>query len=498
VGEGLLAQYQGQSQQHVIVNFEATRTTEYSYQLAATRPGTWTVGPVQMVVDGDIKTAGPIQIEVGDAPVNQGQKPVISTLSDESPVLGQVVVYRFQFQYDRPLVNARWSRPEFPGFVEEVNTEAAQREYQMVQEGKPFTVQTIEVPLVAAGTGLQRIAPAGLTAQFRAERRRSRRRGIDELFGDSPFGLRGSTDTRTFASEAIEVEVSPLPIVDQPADYSGLVGQFKARLKASAASVKLGDSVTLEYDLAGNGTLAGFTVPSPPAGSGFRTYDDAPEIRTRVRDGRFQSALTIRRAVVPESVGVLRIPPITVSTFNPDTEQYEEVSTEAIMLEVLAGEEGGGVVSSYAGADQDGRSAVVSLGEDILPVVGDTTVGDRTLEGSLIGLGLIPGLPALVWCIVSLLGWLRTRVPDPAVEIRTRLKNLSSDTTIRVGEMEQAFRDAAALKLGVASPAVDSDAIALLGDDAASIYADLDRVRYGGGVALDLESRIRKFVDELC
>ena len=124
VGDGLLAQYQGQSSQHMMVNFETTRITEYNYQLAATKAGTWSVGPVELVVDGERLTAGPVQIEVCEPPVSQGSAPVVATISDPDPVLGQVVVYRFQFQYDRPLVNARWNRPEFPGFVEEVHAEA--------------------------------------------------------------------------------------------------------------------------------------------------------------------------------------------------------------------------------------------------------------------------------------------------------------------------------------------------------------------------------------
>ena len=275
VGEGLLAQYQGQSSQHMIVNFETTRIIEYNYQLAATKAGTWTVGPVELVVDGERLIAGPVEIEVGRPPVSQGSAPVVATITDASPVLGQVVVYRFQFQYDRPLVNARWSRPEFPGFVEEVHAEAAQREYQIVQDGKPLTVQTIEVPLVAAGTGVQRIGAAGLTAQFRTQKRRRRRSGIDELFGDSPFGLRGSTETQTFATDAIDVDIQPLPVDVQPPGYSGLVGRFDVRVAPSAETVKLGESVTLTIDVVGDGTLAGFTLPQTPADAGFRAYDDA-------------------------------------------------------------------------------------------------------------------------------------------------------------------------------------------------------------------------------
>ena len=494
VGEGLLAQYQGQSSQHMIVNFETTRIIEYNYQLAATKAGTWTVGPVELVVDGERLIAGPVEIEVGQPPVSQGSAPVVATITDASPVLGQVVVYRFQFQYDRPLVNARWSRPEFPGFVEEVHAEAAQREYQIVQDGKPLTVQTIEVPLVAAGTGVQRIGAAGLTAQFRTQKRRRRRSGIDELFGDSPFGLRGSTETQTFATDAIDVDIQALPVDVQPPGYSGLVGRFDVRVAPSAETVKLGESVTLTIDVVGDGTLAGFTLPQTPADAGFRAYDDAPVIKTKLLDGRFRSKLTVRRAVVPETEGLLTVPPVSLVVYDPGEGQYRTVRSEPLTLTVLPGEEGGGVITSFAGESGDQRRDVVSLGEDVLPVAGGQTVGDRTVAGARTALAGVVVLPALVWGLLAGLVWWRGRTPDPVALLRQRLAALPQESGPRLAEIEAIFREAAALRLGVAAPGLDSSAVAALGDEPAKLYGDLERARYGGGQVDDLETRVRAFI----
>ena len=494
VGEGLLAQYQGQSSQHMIVNFETTRIIEYNYQLAATKAGTWTVGPVELVVDGERLIAGPVEIEVGQPPVSQGSAPVVATITDASPVLGQVVVYRFQFQYDRPLVNARWSRPEFPGFVEEVHAEAAQREYQIVQDGKPLTVQTIEVPLVAAGTGVQRIGAAGLTAQFRTQKRRRRRSGIDELFGDSPFGLRGSTETQTFATDAIDVDIQPLPVDVQPPGYSGLVGRFDVRVAPSAETVKLGESVTLTIDVVGDGTLAGFTLPQTPADAGFRAYDDAPVIKTKLLDGRFRSKLTVRRAVVPETEGLLTVPPVSLVVYDPGEGQYRTVRSEPLILTVLPGEEGGGVITSFAGESGDQRRDVVSLGEDVLPVAGGQTVGDRTVAGARTALAGVVVLPALMWGLLAGLVWWRGRTPDPVALLRQRLAALPQEPGPRLAEIEAIFREAAALRLGVAAPGLDSSAVAALGDEPAKLYGDLERARYGGGQVDDLENRVRAFI----
>jgi hypothetical protein len=495
VGAGLLAQYQGQSSQHVIVNFEATRTTEYNFQLAATALGSWTLGPVELVVDGETLRTRAVTIEVGAPPVNQGGEPVVATISDPSPVLGQVVVYRFQFQYDKPLVNARWTRPEFPGFIEEVNGEAVQREYQLMQDGKPTTVQTIEVPLVAAGTGPQVINPAVLTAQFRAERQRRRRRqSMDDIFGDSPFGLRGSTETRNLATAPVSVEISPLPSAGQPPDYSGLVGQFQARLRPSATQVKLGESVTLEYTLVGDGTLAGFKVPQPPDAAGFRVYDDAPEVRTQLMDGRFRSQVTVRRAVVPEQEGPLTIPAIQVSAFDPVAEQYVMVRTAPIQLTVLPGEEGGGVVSSYAGTGGDQRRAVISLDEDILPVVASGAVADRTVVSASVWLAAIPAVPAVLWTLLGVLGLVRARRPDPIAQFQAQLKHLPADPVVRLETLEAIFRGTVAALLGVAVHGLDGAQAADFSVVAAELYADLERARYGGGASADLEARVAAFV----
>lgn len=495
VGDGLLAQFQGQSSQHMIVNFETTRIVEYNYQLAATKSGTWMVGPVELVVDGERLTAGPVQIEVGQPPVSQGTTPVIATITDASPVLGQVVVYRFQFQYDRPLVNARWSRPDFPGFVEEVHAEAAQREYQIIQDGKPLTVQTIEVPLVAAGTGVQRIGAAGLTAQFRTKKRRRRRGGIDDLFGDSPFGLRGSTETQTFATDAIEVDIQPLPVDVQPPGYSGLVGRFDVQVVPTAETVKLGESVTLTIDVVGDGTLAGFALPQTPADAGFRAYDDAPVIKTKLLDGRFRSKLTVRRAVVPEAEGSLTVPPVSFVVFDPSEGQYKTVSSDPLVLTVLPGEEGGGVITSFADEAGDQRQDVVSLGEDVLPVAGGQSVSDRTVAGARMVLAGLVVLPAALWGLLSGLVWWRGRAPDPLALLRRRLTLLPQEASARLAEIEAVFREAAALRLDVPAPGLDAAAVSALGDAPSKLYSDLERARYGGGEISDLEARVRAFLE---
>lgn len=501
VSAGLLAQYQGSSQQHTIVNFESTRITEFTYQVAATREGSWTIGPVNLVVDGEPLTAGPIRISVGSPPAQQGGEPVVASVTTDRPYVGQVVVYRFQFKYDRPLVNARWVRPDFPGFVEEVNTEAVQREFQMMDAGKPYTVQTIEVPLVAAGTGPQLISAAALTAQFRAERKRSRNRGrrrsLDDLFNDSPFGLQGSTETLTLTTRPVEVDIQPLPLDDQPLDYSGLVGAFEVSASVGEATVKLGESVTVQIALTGNGTLAGYTLPTGGSDAGFRLYDDEPAVETSLVDGRFESRLTLRRAIVPEATGELVVPPLEVVTFNPAKGAYERVATAPLRLTVLEGEEGGGVVESFVGDGADQRRAVQSTAEDILPVVRTGGIWDRSVRGNLAALVVWPAVPAVAYMGLSLVGWARGRSRDAHAVLRARMRNLPSDPAQRLSEVEHCFREACAIKLGLSGTGITLDAVGSLGEEWALLYRDIEAARYGGADASAIEERVRKMMGSL-
>lgn len=501
VSDGLLAQYQGSSQQHTIVNFESTRITEFTYQVAATREGTWSIGPVNLVIDGEALTAGPITIAVGSPPTQQGGEPVVASVTSDAPYVGQVVVYRFQFKYDRPLINARWVRPDFPGFVEEVNTESAQREFQMMEGGKPYTVQTIEVPLVASGTGPHLISAAGLTAQFRTERKRSRKRGrgrtIDDLFNDSPFGMHGSTETLTLATKAVDVSIRPLPVDEQPADFSGLVGDFSVSMTGSESTVKMGESVTVRVVLEGDGTLAGYALPLTSDDAGFRMYDDEPTLETKLQDGRFRSRMTLRRAIVPEATGVLSIPPIEIRIFNPASGRYERISSQALELTVTDGEEGGGVVESFVGGDGDTRSTVESMGEDILPVERSATVSDRTVAGQLSSLLLFPAVPTAVYLGLGLMGLVRSRTVDARTALKKRLRALPTDPAARLAELERCFREACAIRIGESPESVTLDAVSELGEDWVRLFEAIEAARYGGADADSIEQRVARIVGAL-
>ena len=205
--------------------------------------------------------------------------------------------------------------------------------------------------------------------------------------------------------------------------------------------------------------------------------------------------MSVRRAVVPEKTGKLTIPPITLVTYDPVQGAYVTVKSRAIHLNVIPGEEGAGQVSSFADQGIDRRETVASLEEDILPVSVDGAITDRTLVSALPVLLAIPSIPACSWLILSFVGLVQGRTIDPRTVLRRRMRTLPNDAGERLAVLEDIFRELAGLRLGVPAPSLDAEQVATLGQDAADIYADLDRVRYGGGSAQDLEERIRRFLE---
>jgi hypothetical protein len=495
---GLMVRYIGQAQQRVVSNFKSTRIVQFNYQLSAVQPGSWHLGPVDMIIDGQRQGAAPVTIHVGEAPVAQGRAPVVATLSDARPFLGEVVVYRLQYKRNRPVVGVEWTRPIFDGFIEEKIAEAGQREYQIVEDGEQFSIQTIEIPLVAASVGPYTVPPAVVTARYRAQRKQPRRRqrGLDGLFGDSPFF--GRAETQNHTSTPLHLEIRALPEVGRPADFAGLVGRFTLSTEASTKTLRLGESVTLTSRLEGDGTLSGFRLPPAPSDAGFRAYDDTPEIVAKLQDGVFRSVAVIKRAVVPEAVGTLVVPGLQIPVFDPETEQYITLQTPPLQIVITPGEEGAGTVTSFLDEGADTRRAVESLGEDILPLTEPDKLENATLIGALPLIAGLPALPLLLWIALAANGFLASRRVDSMAVQRRRLVTLPAEAGARLAALEDIFREVAALRLGCPAPGLDVEAVAALGEEAEAIYRSLELARYGGSEeGLDpLAVRISRFVEE--
>lgn len=482
VGEGLTARFRGQSQETVMVNFETTRILNFTYALSAVAVGAWEVGPVEVEVNGQLVRADAITIKVVERAAGAAAAASVrAALSDPQPFVGEVITYGLTFEHRGAAYNPRWTPPSLDGFAQLSQTEPDQSDSTTRRDGVDVTLAEVRLPLVALSPGAREVEPAVLTADMPAPPdRRTGRRAVD-MFG------RERTRPETFATPKLRVEVRPLP-EPRPADFSGLVGTFQLEASELPRSLPLGGTVTQELRLRGQGSLAGFKLPSPATNDQLRVYDDAPTVVTGWRQGALISEALFRRALVPEREGRLSVPSTQLVVFDPELEAYVTLTAPGAEILVTPGEAGGDL-QRFSGAPAAGGGVIEALGDDILPAPTQVQVRDASLGGALpLALGA-PALPLLgllgLGARRRLQGWSPKRpAAGPGLEA------LPPEGPARLLALEGLLRARCAARLGCAPPAVDRAAVAGLDAETLQLYVDLEAARYGGQPDPALEARL--------
>jgi hypothetical protein len=491
VGPGLRADFQGQSQELISVNFQSTRITRYTWALTAVEQGTWSVGPAKVQTSEGVLESAPVALTVGPRPApGAARTAVAARLSDDSPVEGQVVVLEIEGRRAEPVYDAAWTFPSFTGFVTDKLAEATRSEARFTEGADEWTLETVRVPLIAAAAGPHRIDPVVYSVQRPAPKAARRRGGF--VFETV------QTTTETLASDPLPATVAPLPAEGRPADFAGLVGRFRLEVTPSTTALAVGESLTLDITLSGDGNLAGWSLPAPPPGSGWRAYDDAPVVKAALEADGYRAVARFRRAVVPDRAGSLTLPGLSLSVFDPDAGAYTRLESPPLTVDVRPGETGGAQVQRFGAAAEVPEGAPVeALADDILPAPVQVRVGDRRAAVPRLAAVALSGLGLAAAVGLTLARRPRShRVEDPRAALRARLAALPGDPDDRLSALDALFRDAAALRIGCAPGAVTRGTIGALGPDALALFTRLEGARFAGLRAADIESAVQAFVLE--
>lgn len=483
VPDGLSASFESQSQQHVILNFKASKSTTYRYALTALKAGKYSIGPVRVPSSAGELSSDVLRVEVGARPTGDGGlDELVAELGSRSLWVGQVVMLHLRFATSRALVNGEWHPPEVEGLTAEPSVQPLAARARIEQDGKPVSVEELYYPLRLGKAGARVLPGAVLQAQFAVARRRGGSRGDLPIFQDIP----GFTDVRTetFSAAPRPIEIKPLPEAGRPASFTGLVGDFRLSMTPSATTVGVGQTVTLELKVEGDGALGGVSLP-PLQGEGFTVYDDKPAVEAAIVDGRYQASATFKRAIVPDRPGELLLPPFELSWFDPEAGDWRSGRTEALRLEVT-GEARTTEVASFSDA---AARPVDRLGEDILPIHATAPVS-APLPPHLAWLLLAPGG---LWLAAQ--GLPRVRLPRRAKVAVEGWAPLPPEPEARLAEIDRRFRVAAAGRVGCSPEALRRDQAASLGTEAEALYKELEVLRYRHGEGDLPEARVRAFVE---
>ncbi len=289
-------------------------------------------------------------------------------VSNASPYVGQQIRYSFRL-YSRVLGtnSGLFLEPSYDGFwLEEINT----LRYQVLRGNRSYEVRAHSVALFPTRPGPLTIEPV----QF--------------VIPDTPIKA-----GEVLVSDAVTINVQPLPEAGRADNFSGAVGDFELLPTIDRQTTRLGEPISLQLAVRGDGNVAQIPIPALPDSTDWRSYANPSQYQSETSDdGPLIGQTTFSWLLTPLKAGDLALPEISLSYFDPAAASYKTISTSPVTIQVAPGE-----------GEADSVSPPEALA--VLPL--------RPIPASLtLGKSVIPGWSWLLWLIAPLATlaiWLRAR-----------------------------------------------------------------------------------------
>jgi len=348
------------------VNGKRTFSKTYSYTLAPTARGKFTIKQATIVINGETYKSLPKQVEVTaavDKPSDQVTADdianeslhLVAEVSKTSPYLNEAVsvVYKLYISQtisvsnyrplDNPKYNNFWSQ-DIP--VTRINIKNG------TYQGKPFRYVVLKrVVLYPQKTGKLEIEPLSLDVSIDVPTNRR------DFFGSRIF----TQANKTVSAGKRTLTVKELPSAGRPADFSGAVGDFDFAVTTSKTSLNASESLQAKVEVKGKGNLKLFQLPQPSLPSALEVYEPEYEEGVSTTLSGMSGKVSNNYTIVPSLRGKYPIPSISFSYFNPKTETYATLNSEEILINVLEGPTGG-VAANNSTSSATNKQLVVTSG----------------------------------------------------------------------------------------------------------------------------------------
>ena len=339
-------------------------TRELTYALYAKQPGTFTIGPLQLEMDGERYETKPITVEIvrgsSRAQAGQAESPifVLVRADHQRAYVGQQITVSYDLFYRIQPRNVSFNKlPTFVGFWTEDLFVAQQLEsHQEMRSGVSYSVAPLRrVALFPTGAGTHAVGTLAVSCDI--PQQRSRRGVLDDFFAGDPFF--GRSRSVLLQSEELQIEVLPLPEQGRPAEFTGAVGRFQLSVEAQPTQVAVGDPVTLRVLVEGEGNIAAVQPLQVDVATGVKLYDPKVEEEERITNGVYGGRRLFEYILIPEQGGTLNIPPLRFAYFDPHQARYEVLESAPITIHSEGSVEEEGVTYGLS------RRDIEAVGEDI-------------------------------------------------------------------------------------------------------------------------------------
>lgn len=324
------------------INGKRSFSKTYSYMLAPTAKGKFTISQAAIVIDGATYKTLPINIEVTAAVEKPSEEKTAEDIADDNlhlvaevskpnPYLNEPisVVYKLYFSPSTPVSNfITLDSPTYNNFWSQDIEIKQLRVENGSYEGKPYQFVLLkQVVLYPQKTGKLEIEPLSLdvTVEVPTNRR--------DFFGGRLY----EQVHKTVAAGARTITVKPLPEEGKPADFTGAVGQFDFNVIPSKTDLKATESFSIKVEVSGKGNLKLFKLPKLILPNSLEVYE--PEFKEELSTNLsgMQGKVSENYTVVPQYRGKYPITGISFSYFDPLQGAYKTLSSREILINVFEG-----------------------------------------------------------------------------------------------------------------------------------------------------------------
>lgn len=381
---------QSTNQSYQFINGKVSQSFQitYTYYVQAAKEGSYTIPPARVTVDGKSFESNSLSISVtqGSAPAPSGTQTqpqrqasgnqgtvnkddvFIRAVVDKSRVYqGEQAIITYKIYTTVPVSQYQVSKlSSFPGFWYKnlMDDNEPLKQYTEVVNGKEYVVADLrKIALYAQRSGEIRIEPMEVEClvQVRVERARSRDPFFDSFFNDPFFNRNYQNVQMNLQSNAVSIDVRPLPSEGKPVSFSGAVGNFSLSADIDRTELKTNEPITLKISITGKGNIELIDPPQIIFPPDFETYD--PKITSNLTRNAagISGTRTFEYLVIPRNPGEFQIRPVDFSYFDPARQAYQTLTTPLYSINVLKGEDDHAAVS-YSGVSQKN---IQFIGSDI-------------------------------------------------------------------------------------------------------------------------------------
>ncbi len=373
---------QSSSSSTQIINNQVTTSinVSYTYVLEATQEGEFTIANAAVTLDGQTYRADPVKIKVlprgatpqpssPARPQQESREPdlpgrddifIRAHASNTNPYQGEQVIITYKLFTRIDITNYSIDAlPSFQGFWSENLSSGQSSVTTEVINGINYRVAEIRrVAVFPQRSGELRIDPMTVDMTVRIRRSQQQRRGsiIDEFFGSSPFD-RFQNMQHSVRSNAITMQVKPLPVENRPAGFTGVVGSYEMSARLRPEELDVNDASNLVLTIQGRGNIRMLEPPKIQFPRYLDVFDPKIEDNVTAGSNGISGSRVFDYLLIPRSAGVVEIPSINFSYFDPARSEYITRTIPTLTLNVQ------GDAANARGVQQQGDASF--LAEDI-------------------------------------------------------------------------------------------------------------------------------------